>query len=105
MQKFKNWLISALLRKDKLVAVPTSWQTEYVKLAGDSVRNKQTIGTLISEYNKLLQDFFNKCSVKELQDVHYKQTLTYCRLADKRLGILVNFYTDDIERNIRRVAN
>ena len=44
-------------------------------------------------------------SVKELQDVHYKQTLTYCRLADKRLGILVNFNTDDIERNIRRVAN
>lgn len=44
-------------------------------------------------------------SVKELQDVHFKQLLTYCRLADKRLGILVNFNTDDIEKSIRRVAN
>lgn len=88
MQKFKNWLISALLRKDKLVAVPTSWQTEYVKLAGDSVRNKQTIGTLISEYNKLLQDFFNKCSVKELQEtlvdgeVKFKTSMSKQELAD-----------------------
>ena len=88
MQKFKNWLISALLRKDKLVAVPTSWQTEYVKLAGDSVRNKQTIGTLISEYNKLLQDFFNKCSVKEVQEtladgeVKFKTSMSKQELAD-----------------------
>jgi len=44
-------------------------------------------------------------SVKVLLDVHFKQLLTYCRLADKRLGILVNFNTDDIERSIRRVAN
>lgn len=88
MQKFKNWLISALLKKDKLVAVPTSWQTEYVKLAGDSVRNKQTIGTLISEYNKLLQDFFNKCNIKELQEtladgeVKFKTSMSKQELAD-----------------------
>jgi len=44
-------------------------------------------------------------SVKELLDVHFKQTLTYCRLLDKRLGILVNFNTDCIKDNIRRVAN
>ena len=44
-------------------------------------------------------------SVKELLDVHFKQTLTYCKLLDKRLGILVNFNTDCIRDNIRRVAN
>lgn len=44
-------------------------------------------------------------SVKELQDVHYKQTLTYCKLLDVRLGILVNFNTDSLIDNIRRVAN
>jgi GxxExxY protein len=44
-------------------------------------------------------------SVKELLDVHFKQTLTYCRLLDKHLGILVNFNTDCIRDNIRRVAN
>ena len=44
-------------------------------------------------------------SVMELLDVHFKQTLTYCKLLDKRLGILVNFNTDCIRDNIRRVAN
>ena len=45
-------------------------------------------------------------SVKELQDVHFKQTLTYCKLMDKRLGILVNFYVDDIlDGAIHRIAN
>lgn len=68
MQRFKNWLIDILLKKDKLVAVPESWQTEYVKLAGDKVRNKSNIAMLISEYNKLLKDYFNKCSIKDLQE-------------------------------------
>ena len=44
-------------------------------------------------------------SIKELQDVHFKQLLTYCKLADKQLGILVNFNTSDIVNSIRRVAN
>lgn len=44
-------------------------------------------------------------SVQELQDVHYKQLLTYLRLLDKHLGILVNFNTDDINSSIRRVIN
>ena len=45
-------------------------------------------------------------SVKELQDVHFKQTLTYCKLMNKRLGILVNFYVDDIlDGAIHRIAN
>ena len=45
-------------------------------------------------------------SVKELQDVHFKHTLTYCKLMDKRLGILVNFYVDDIlDGAIHRIAN
>lgn len=44
-------------------------------------------------------------SVKELQDVFFKQTLTYCKLLDKRLGILVNFNTSNIRENIRRVID
>lgn len=88
MQKFKNWLIDALLKKDKLVAVPTSWQTEYVKLAGDAVRNKETIATLVTEYNKVLKDFFDKCSVKELQEtlidgeVKFKTNMSKQELSD-----------------------
>ena len=44
-------------------------------------------------------------SVSDLQDVHYKQLLTYLKLTKKRLGILVNFNTDDIQYDIKRVAN
>ena len=45
-------------------------------------------------------------SVAEMKDVYYKQTLTYCRLLNKRLGILVNFNVDDIlDGAIIRVAN
>ena len=45
-------------------------------------------------------------SVKELQDVFFKQTRTYLRLLDLKVGILVNFNTDDIlEDSIYRVVN
>ena len=54
MQRFKNWLITVLLKKDKLVAVPQSWQTDYVKLAGDKVKKNGTIAMLVTEYNNLL---------------------------------------------------
>ncbi len=68
MQRIKNRLVSFLLRKDKLVAVPSSWQEEYVKLIKDSQTQKKAIDTIIGEYNELLKDFFNRNSVKELQD-------------------------------------
>lgn len=67
MKKFRTWLIEKLLKHDGMVAVPEEWQKEYVKLAGDKVRNGQTIAELIKEYNKLLEDYFNKCNMKELK--------------------------------------
>ena len=45
-------------------------------------------------------------SVRELQDVFFKQTLTYLRLTNLHLGILVNFNVNDILDNaIHRVLN
>lgn len=45
-------------------------------------------------------------SVAEMKNVFYKQTLTYLRLLDKRLGLLVNFNVDNIlEGAIKRVVN
>ena len=45
-------------------------------------------------------------SVKELQDVFFKQSLTYLRLTNLHLGILVNFNVNDILDNaIHRVLN
>ncbi len=44
-------------------------------------------------------------SVEELKPIHHKQLLTYLRIADKRIGLLINFNTDDIERSIIRKVN
>ncbi len=44
-------------------------------------------------------------SVEALADVHYKQLLTYLKLSDKRLGILVNFNTNEIDKSIKRIVN
>jgi GxxExxY protein len=37
--------------------------------------------------------------------VHYKQLLTYLRVADKRLGLLINFGMPRIKDGIKRVVN
>jgi GxxExxY protein len=44
-------------------------------------------------------------SVEKSAAVHKKQLLTYLRLADKRLGLLINFGEDLIKDGIRRVVN
>ena len=45
-------------------------------------------------------------SVKEMQDVFWKQTRTYLRLLGLNVGILVNFNTDDIlDDSIHRIVN
>lgn len=44
-------------------------------------------------------------SVEEMKPVFAKQLLTYLRLLDKRVGLLVNFNTDDLKSSIKRIAN
>ena len=44
-------------------------------------------------------------SVDTLLPVHYKQLITYLKLAKKPLGFLINFNTDSIKDNIIRFAN
>lgn len=44
-------------------------------------------------------------SVKQLDDVHHKQLLSYLRLTNKHLGILVNFNTNDINKSMFRKIN
>jgi GxxExxY protein len=44
-------------------------------------------------------------SVENLALVHHKQLLTYLKLTNKKLGLLVNFNTDDIKSSIIRVVN
>ncbi len=44
-------------------------------------------------------------SVEHVVPVHKKQTLTYIRLADKRLGLLINFGARRIKDGITRLVN
>jgi GxxExxY protein len=44
-------------------------------------------------------------SVEQLLPVHEKQLLTYLKLADKQLGLLVNFNESYLRKGIKRVVN
>jgi len=44
-------------------------------------------------------------SVEAIAPVHKKQLLTYLRIADKRLGLLINFNVELIKNGITRVVN
>lgn len=44
-------------------------------------------------------------SVEKITEVHHKQLITYLRLTNKKLGILVNFKTEDIQSSIFRKVN
>jgi GxxExxY protein len=44
-------------------------------------------------------------SIECILPVHKKQLLTYLRLADKRLGFLINFGGNILKGNISRIAN
>ena len=44
-------------------------------------------------------------SVEVLRDVHLAQTLTYMRLGDYKLGLLINFNVTLLKHGIKRVVN
>jgi len=44
-------------------------------------------------------------SVDTLTNIHYKQLLTYLKLSDLKLGLLINFNTDYISDSIKRIVN
>lgn len=44
-------------------------------------------------------------SIEKLAPVHFKQVITYLRLTNKKLGLLINFQEELIKNGIRRVVN
>lgn len=52
--------------------------------------------------NKVILEFK---SVEELAQVHYKQLLTYLRLTNLKLGLLINFNVPLIKDGIHRIVN
>ena len=43
-------------------------------------------------------------SVETLQEVHFKQLLTYLKLSGKEVGLLVNFNVTDMKKGITRLV-
>ncbi len=44
-------------------------------------------------------------SIESVAPVHYKQVLTYLRLTNLKLGLLINFNEELLKTGIRRIAN
>jgi GxxExxY protein len=44
-------------------------------------------------------------SISKLENVHYKQLLTYLRLSGKKLGLLINFNELHLKDGIKRIVN
>ncbi len=44
-------------------------------------------------------------AVSYMQEIFFKQLMTYLKMTGLKLGILVNFETDDITKSIHRIAN
>lgn len=44
-------------------------------------------------------------SVEELKEVHYKQLLTYLRLLNKQVGLLINFNEPLLKDGLHRLVN
>ncbi len=44
-------------------------------------------------------------SVSNLLPVHYAQTLTYLKLSNKKLGLLINFNVKFLKNGVHRIAN
>ena len=44
-------------------------------------------------------------SVEQLAAVHYKQVLTYLKLMDLRVGLLINFGAPLLKQGIKRIVN
>ncbi len=67
---------------------------------GNIFNNSLRIDLLIE--NKVIVELK---SVEQLLPVHKKQLLTYLKLSDKKLGLLINFNESHIKHGITRVVN
>ena len=89
---FENIYEQALVHELTLNGIPVKTQVEIeINYKGTNLGNN----TLIVELK----------SVEELKPLHHKQLLTYLRLTDKRVGLLINFNTENLKDGIKRIVN
>ena len=64
-----------------------------------------TNNELTYEIRGAIFDVYNELGPGLLESVFAKQLLTYLRLLDKRVGLLVNFSANNIREGITRIVN
>ena len=86
-------LINQGLYVEQQKSIPVYW--------GGKPISKGFIADLVVEESVIIE----VKSVKQLADVHYKQLLTYLKLTELKLGMLINFNEALIKDGIKRVVN
>jgi GxxExxY protein len=81
------------LKLERQKPIPVVWEDIYLDIGFRS--------DLIVE-NKIIIEIK---SVEQISNVHLKQLLTYLRVTDLKLGLLINFNEALIKNGIKRVAN
>jgi GxxExxY protein len=78
---------------ERQVEVPIFWNQKKMR--------KGFVADLIIEESVIVEIK----SVEKLANVHYKQLLTYLKLTDIKLGLLINFNEAYIKNGIKRIVN
>lgn len=98
---FENIYEQALVHELTLNGIPVKTQAEIeINYKGTNLGNGLRLDVLVD--NALIVELK---SVEELKPLHHKQLLTYLRLTDKRVGILINFNTENLKDGIKRIVN
>ncbi len=86
-------LINLGFKVERQKAIPVIWNDKKLEIGFRA--------DLIIE-NKIIIELK---SVEELAPVHYKQLLTYLKLTNIKLGLLINFNENLIKDGIKRIVN
>ena len=98
---FENIYEQALVHELTLNGIPVKTQVEIeINYKGTNLGNGLRLDVLVD--NTLIVELK---SVEDLKPLHHKQLLTYLRLTDKRVGLLINFNTENLKDGIKRIAN
>lgn len=98
---FESVYEAALLHELKKAGLSTKSQVELAVHYDDIILDVAFRIDILVDNRVLLE----LKSVEELSKVHYKQVITYLKLSDIPVGLLVNFNTDNIKDNIKRIVN
>ena len=91
----------ALIHELKLNDIPVESQVEIkVNYKGINITDNLRLDLLVDD-----SVIVELKSVEELKPIHHKQLLTYLRLMNKKVGLLINFNTDNLMDGIKRIVN